>query len=182
MKGCNERCSFCVVPYTRGPERYRSADDIVREVRSLVDGGTREIVLLGQTVNSYLSPDVALPDDRDPDESQFPQLLERLSRECTGLDRLRYTSPHPRHLTASLVRAHAQLDVLSTHIHMPVQSGSDRVLKRMIRRYTRSEYVARVTALRDARPGITLSTDIIVGFRSHVVTGSRGGFCFAVWI
>ncbi len=164
MKGCDERCSFCIVPYTRGPERYRNADDIVAEVRALVDGGTREVMLLGQTVNSYLDPRVALAPDRDPDESQFPELLRRIAREAPGLDRLRYTSPHPRHLTPSLVRAHAELDVLSTHVHMPVQSGSDRVLRRMIRRYTRAEYVARVTALRDARPGVTLSTDVIVGF------------------
>jgi tRNA-2-methylthio-N6-dimethylallyladenosine synthase len=164
MKGCDERCSFCVVPYTRGPERYRPADDIVAEVRALVEGGTREVVLLGQTVNSFLDPTVALPADRDPDESQFPELLRRIAAEAPGLDRLRYTSPHPRHLTASLVRAHADLAVLSTHVHMPVQSGSDRVLKRMIRRYTRAEYVRRVTALRAARPELTLSTDIIVGF------------------
>ncbi len=164
MKGCDERCSFCIVPYTRGPERYRSADDVVAEIRALVDGGTREVMLLGQTVNSFLDPRVELPPDRDPDESQFPELLRRIAAEAPGLDRLRYTSPHPRHLTASLVRAHADLDVLSTHVHMPVQSGSDRILKRMIRRYTRAEYVRRVNALRDARAGITLSTDIIVGF------------------
>jgi tRNA-2-methylthio-N6-dimethylallyladenosine synthase len=164
MKGCDERCSFCVVPYTRGPERYRSADDIVREIRALVDGGTREVVLLGQTVNSFLDPLVALDPARDPDESQFPDLLRRIVAEAPGLDRLRYTSPHPRHLTDSLVRAHAELEALSTHVHMPVQSGSDRVLKRMIRRYTREEYVRRVTALRASRPGITLSTDVIVGF------------------
>jgi tRNA-2-methylthio-N6-dimethylallyladenosine synthase len=136
----------------------------VAEVRALVEGGTREVVLLGQTVNSFLDPTVALPADRDPDESQFPELLRRIAAEAPGLDRLRYTSPHPRHLTASLVRAHADLAVLSTHVHMPVQSGSDRVLKRMIRRYTRAEYVRRVTALRAARPELTLSTDIIVGF------------------
>jgi tRNA-2-methylthio-N6-dimethylallyladenosine synthase len=164
MKGCDERCSFCVVPYTRGPERYRPADDIVAEVRGLVDGGAREVVLLGQTVNSYLDPQAPLPAGADPDESRFPELLARLAREAPGLDRLRYTSPHPRHLTPSLVRAHAELDVLSTHVHLPVQSGSDRVLRRMIRRYTRAEYLARVASLLDARPGVTLSTDVIVGF------------------
>ncbi len=164
MKGCDERCSFCIVPYTRGPERYRSADDIVAEVRALAEGGTREVVLLGQTVNSFLDPSVPLDPERDPDESQFPELLRRVAREAPGIDRLRYMSPHPRHLTPSLVRAHAELDALSTHVHMPVQSGSDRVLKRMIRRYTRDEYVRRVTALRGARAGITLSTDVIVGF------------------
>jgi tRNA-2-methylthio-N6-dimethylallyladenosine synthase len=164
MKGCDERCSFCVVPYTRGPERYRPAGDIAAEVRGLVDGGAREVVLLGQTVNSYLDPESPLPEGADPDESRFPELLARLVREAPALDRLRYTSPHPRHLTPSLVRAHAELDALSTHVHMPVQSGSDRVLRRMIRRYTRAEYVARVTALLKARAGMTLSTDVIVGF------------------
>ncbi len=164
MKGCDERCSFCIVPYTRGPERYRSADDVVREVRALVDGGAREVVLLGQTVNSFMDPTTPADPDRDPDESQFPALLRRIAEEAPGLDRLRYTSPHPRHLTASLVRAHAELPVLADHVHMPVQSGSDRMLKRMIRRYTRAEYVARVDALRSARPSLTMSTDIIVGF------------------
>ncbi len=164
MKGCDERCSFCIVPYTRGPERYRSASDVVREVRALVDGGAREVVLLGQTVNSFMDPEVPVEADRDPDESQFPALLRRIAAEAPGLDRLRYTSPHPRHLTASLVRAHAELPVLADHVHMPVQSGSDRMLKRMIRRYTRAEYVTRVDALRAARPSLTLTTDIIVGF------------------
>ena len=164
MKGCDERCSFCVVPYTRGPERYRPARDIVREVRALVEGGAREVVLLGQTVNSFIDPEAPVDADRDPDESQFPALLRRIADEAPGLDRLRYTSPHPRHLTASLVPAHAELPVLADHVHMPVQSGSDRMLKRMIRRYTRAEYVTRIDALRAARPALTLTTDIIVGF------------------
>ncbi len=164
MKGCDERCSFCIVPYTRGAERYRPADEVLAEVRSLVENGAREVMLLGQTVNSYLDPTVPRGAEDDPDESQFPSLLGRIARETPALDRLRYTSPHPRHLTASLVEAHRALDVLSTHVHMPVQSGSDRMLKRMIRRYTRKEYVARVQSLVGARPGMTLSTDIIVGF------------------
>jgi tRNA-2-methylthio-N6-dimethylallyladenosine synthase len=174
MKGCDERCSFCVVPYTRGPERYRPAREIVSEVQRWVAAGAREIVLLGQTVDSYRDPTLpAVPED-DPDETQFPHLLRLLAREtpafdrrrpdAPGLARLRYTSPHPRHATASLARAHAELDLLARHVHMPAQSGSDRVLKRMIRRYTRAEYVERMTRLRGARPGLTLSTDIIVGF------------------
>jgi tRNA-2-methylthio-N6-dimethylallyladenosine synthase len=175
MKGCDERCSFCIVPYTRGPERYRPARDIVDEVRRYVGAGAREVLLLGQTVDSFR--DDALPppeeDDLGPggadapydgDATQFPHLLRLIAREVPGLARLRYTSPHPRHATASLARAHADLDVLARHVHLPVQSGSDRVLRRMIRRYTRAEYVARATRLMRARPGLTLSTDVIAGF------------------
>lgn len=164
MKGCNERCSFCIVPYTRGPERHRPADEIVAEVSSLVTAGAREVVLLGQTVNSYRDPGVPMPADAHPDASQFPALLTRIAREVPGLLRLRYTSPHPRYVTPELVRAHAELDVLAEHVHLPVQSGSDRILRRMIRRYTRAEYVERATALLRARPGMTLTTDVIVGF------------------
>jgi tRNA-2-methylthio-N6-dimethylallyladenosine synthase len=164
MKGCDERCSFCVVPYTRGPERYRPAREIVDEVRAFVDAGSREVLLLGQTVDSFRDAALPPPDSEDPDETQFPHLLRAIAREVPGLARLRYTSPHPRHATASLARAHADLDVLAKHVHLPVQSGSDRVLRRMIRRYTRAEYVARTERLRNARPGLTLSTDIIVGF------------------
>jgi tRNA-2-methylthio-N6-dimethylallyladenosine synthase len=169
MKGCDERCSFCIVPYTRGPERYRPSGEIVAEIAALVAAGVREITLLGQTVNSYRDPTAALarapgasPDD--PDESEFAALLRRIAAEVPDLARLRYTSPHPRHLTPSLILAHAEVPVLARHVHMPVQSGSDRLLKRMIRRYTRAEYVERTGALARAVPGLTLSTDIIVGF------------------
>jgi tRNA-2-methylthio-N6-dimethylallyladenosine synthase len=169
MKGCNERCSFCIVPTTRGPERYRPSAEIVAEVAALVGAGVREITLLGQTVNSYADPRGELPPAPgaradDPDESEFAALLRRIVDDVPGLGRLRYTSPHPRHLTPSLVRAHAELGVLARHVHLPVQSGSDRVLKRMIRRYTREEYLERVAALSRDVPGITLSTDVIVGF------------------
>ena len=163
MKGCDERCSFCVVPYTRGPERYRPSAEILSEVERLVSAGAREIVLLGQTVDSYRDPALPAPESEDPDESQFPHLLRLLAR-VPGLLRLRYTSPHPRHATESLARAHAELDVLARHVHLPVQSGSDRMLKRMIRRYTRAEYIERAERLLRARPGLVLSTDVIVGF------------------
>jgi tRNA-2-methylthio-N6-dimethylallyladenosine synthase len=163
MKGCDERCSFCIVPTTRGPERYRPAREIVQEIARLVASGTLEVTLLGQTVNSYRDPEHSLPSDAD-DESEFAWLLRRIAAEVPGLLRLRYTSPHPRHLTQALITAHAELKLLVRHVHMPVQSGSDRVLKRMIRRYTASDYRERVQRLRDAVPGVTLSTDVIVGF------------------
>jgi len=164
MKGCDERCSFCIVPYTRGPERYRPADEIVAEIARWVQAGSREVTLLGQTVDSYRDPSLPPPASDDPDESQFPSLLRLIAERVPGLLRLRYTSPHPRHATAALAQAHAELDVLARHVHMPVQSGSDRMLKRMIRRYTRAEYTQRVRRLVAAREGMTLSTDVIVGF------------------
>jgi tRNA-2-methylthio-N6-dimethylallyladenosine synthase len=180
MKGCDERCSFCVVPYTRGPERYRPAREIIEEVRRLVEAGSREVVLLGQTVDSYRDPELcsaghaSVVPSAEADESQFADLLHAIDAQIPrydparpahpGLARLRYTSPHPRHASAKLARAHAELDVLARHVHLPVQSGSDRMLRRMIRRYTRADYVARADRLRRARTGLTLSTDIIVGF------------------
>lgn len=179
MKGCNERCSFCIVPHTRGPERYRPSPEIVDEIRRLVDAGVREVTLLGQTVNSYVDPSrklsVASPPDASSwqhtkaavsrsDESEFSALLMHIAQQVPALARLRYTSPHPRHLTRSLIRAHGDLPLLARHVHMPVQSGSDRVLRRMIRRYSVAEYLERTHALTAAVPGLTLSTDVIVGF------------------
>ncbi|HXN32432.1 MAG TPA: tRNA (N6-isopentenyl adenosine(37)-C2)-methylthiotransferase MiaB [Polyangiaceae bacterium] len=172
MKGCDERCSFCVVPYTRGPERYRPASEIVDEVRRFALAGSREVLLLGQTVDSFRDPTLPGAERADDvggqhtgDETQFPHLLRLIAREAPpGLARLRYTSPHPRHATEALARAHTDLDLLARHVHLPVQSGSDRMLRRMIRRYTRAEYVARADRLMRARAGLTLSTDIIVGF------------------
>ncbi len=164
MKGCDERCTFCVVPYTRGPERYRASDEIVSEIRAMVLGGVREVTLLGQTVNSWHEPGEA-----GESESAFASLLRRIADEVPDLARLRYTSPHPRHVTDALVRAHAELAMLPAHVHLPVQSGSNRVLKRMLRRYTREHYVARAAALKASRPGLTLSTDFIVGFPGETV-------------
>lgn len=175
MKGCDERCTFCIVPMTRGPERYRPSDEILRDIGRLVAAGTREVTLLGQTVDSYLDPlgQIASPHSEPAalrgsasrrDESAFPGLLRAIAERVPGLARLRYTSPHPRHLTRALIEAHRDLPVLARHVHMPVQSGSDRVLRRMLRRYSVAEYVERVQALRTAVPELTLSTDIIVGF------------------
>jgi tRNA-2-methylthio-N6-dimethylallyladenosine synthase len=176
MKGCNERCTFCIVPTTRGPERYRPSGEILDEVRALAARGTREITLLGQTVNSYRDPSdsskggnlaLAPGASDDPDESAFAALLHAIAA-AAPTTRLRYTSPHPRHLTPSLIEAHATLPTLCRHVHLPVQSGSSRVLKRMKRRYTREELLARIGTLRAAMAAagkpITLSTDIIVGF------------------
>jgi len=179
MKGCNERCAFCIVPHTRGPERYRPAREIIDEVGRLVAAGAREVTLLGQTVNSYRDPERSLapapgagerpwththPTTAREDESEFPGLLHAMARQIPGLARLRYTSPHPRHLTRSLILAHRDLPVLARHVHLPVQSGSDRLLRRMIRRYSSAEYRERVAALRAEVAGVTLSTDVIVGF------------------
>jgi tRNA-2-methylthio-N6-dimethylallyladenosine synthase len=178
MKGCDERCTFCIVPTTRGPERYRPSREIIDEITRLVEAGAREVTLLGQTVDSYRDPLSALPEapgkgedgelgqvrKANGDESEFPALLRAIAQEVRGLLRIRYTSPHPRHLTAALVLAHRDLSVLPRHVHMPVQSGSDRVLKRMARRYTVAEYIERTSRLRAAVPGLTLSTDMIVGF------------------
>jgi tRNA-2-methylthio-N6-dimethylallyladenosine synthase len=169
MKGCNERCSFCVVPNTRGPERYRPSAELLAEIDELVRRGVREVTLLGQTVNSYRDPLGALArapeaDPDDPDESEFAALLRAIAAGVPELERIRYTSPHPRHLTPSLIAAHRDLSVLPHHVHLPVQSGSDRVLKRMIRRHKREEYVARIARLRGAVPDVTVSTDLIVGF------------------
>jgi len=179
MKGCNERCTYCIVPHTRGPERYRPAREIIDEVQRLVASGAREITLLGQTVNSYKDPlgelQPAPGAGEAPwqhtrglrareDESEFAALLRAIAEQVPELARLRYTSPHPRHLTVSLIRAHQDLKVLARHVHMPVQAGSDRVLRRMLRRYSAAEYEERVAALRRAVPGVTLATDMIVGF------------------
>jgi tRNA-2-methylthio-N6-dimethylallyladenosine synthase len=158
MKGCDERCTYCIVPYTRGPERYRPADEIVAEIARMVEGGVREVMLLGQTVNSWHSHGAG------EGESEFPSLLRRIAREVPGLLRLRYTSPHPRHLTEQLIETHAELPLLCRHVHLPVQSGSDRMLKRMLRRYTAAEYIRRVSELKARVPGLTLSSDVIVGF------------------
>lgn len=179
MKGCDERCTYCIVPHTRGPERYRPSSEIIDEIARLVAAGAREVTLLGQTVDSYRDPlrllQLAARVDssrleafgkRTPieDESEFPALLRLIASEVPALQRLRYTSPHPRHLTAALIAAHRDLPVLARHVHMPMQSGSDAVLKRMVRRYTRAEYLERVGLLRETVPGLTLSSDIIVGF------------------
>ncbi|MFC1643287.1 tRNA (N6-isopentenyl adenosine(37)-C2)-methylthiotransferase MiaB, partial [Myxococcota bacterium] len=158
-KGCNEGCTYCIVPYTRGPERHRPAPEILHEIEGLVQAGVREVTLLGQTVNGYRDPAGEMCD--------FAALLRAISKRAPGLARLRYTSAHPRLVSAELIEVHRDLPQLCHHLHLPVQSGSDRILKRMVRRHTAAEYMARVAQLRDRVPGVSLSTDIIVGFPSE---------------
>ena len=163
-KGCDERCSYCIVPSTRGPERHRPASEIVKEVQDLVSGGAQEVILLGQTVNNYQDPTGELGARPANAVSDFAALIRRIARDVPDLVRLRYTSPHPGFFDGALIEAHGDLSVLCRHVHMPVQSGSDVILKRMIRRHTRQAYLAAVRGLREARPDLTVSTDLIVGF------------------
>ncbi len=152
QRGCDYKCTFCIVPYTRGPERSRKLSDVVHEVIKLVSGGTSEVTLLGQTVNSY-----------HDGKSDFADLLRAVGA-IEGLKRLRFTSPYPTDFTDRVIEAMAEVPAVCEHVHLPVQSGSNAVLKRMLRRYTREQYLEVVARLRDAIPGITFSTDIIVGF------------------
>ena len=151
-KGCNNYCSFCVVPVTRGLEVSREPDQIIAEAERLVSTGTREICLLGQNVNSYKANDV-----------DFVELLHRLDK-LVGLQRLRFTSPHPKDFNEKLADAIASLPSLCEQIHLPLQSGSDRILRRMRRWYTMKTYYQKVSMMRERLPETTLSTDIIVGF------------------
>ena len=159
MQGCNQFCTFCIVPYTRGRERCRSIEDIVAECRELVVGGVREITLLGQIVNSYGKREIGVKDGK----SAFVQLIEAV-HEIEGLKRIRFTSPHPKGYGDDLVEAYARLPKLAENAHLPVQSGSNRMLKLMHRGYTRERFVELVSKLRATRPEIGIGTDIIVGF------------------
>ena len=155
IEGCNEFCAFCVVPYTRGHERMRPSSEILADARHAVETGAREVQLLGQIVNHYQAPD-------DP-ACDFAELLERLNG-IPGLARIRFASPHPRHVTPRMIAAMRDLPAVCRHLHLPVQSGSSRVLAAMRRRHTREHYVELVAQLREAMPDIALSTDMIVGF------------------
>ena len=179
MQGCNQYCTFCIVPYTRGEERSRAIPDIVAECRQLVAQGVKEITLLGQIVTSYgkrgsrkprvesRAPDDVLPATLDlrpsTGKSPFVQLLEAV-HEIDGLERIRFTSPHPKGYGDDLIEAYARLPKLVESAHLPVQSGSNRVLKLMHRGYTRERYVGIIKKLRAAKPEIGISTDFIVGF------------------
>ena len=155
IEGCNDFCAFCVVPYTRGHERMRAKAEILAEVREAAASGRREVQLLGQIVNHYQAPD-------DP-SCDFPALLEAV-HEVDGIERIRFASPHPRHTSGRLIEAVRDLPKVCKHFHLPVQSGSTRVLGEMRRRHTRDEYLDLVARIRAAIPKVQLSTDIIVGF------------------
>ncbi|MFN2316095.1 MAG: tRNA (N6-isopentenyl adenosine(37)-C2)-methylthiotransferase MiaB [Gemmatimonadales bacterium] len=152
QRGCDYRCTFCIVPTTRGPERSRLLEDVVREVRTLTERGTTEVTLLGQTVNSWTDG-----------THDFADLLRAVGA-VDGVRRVRFTSPYPTDFTDRVMAAMAETPTVCEHVHLPVQSGSNAVLKRMLRRYTREVYLEVVARLRAAMPGITFSTDIIVGF------------------
>jgi tRNA-2-methylthio-N6-dimethylallyladenosine synthase len=163
MEGCDMFCSFCVVPKTRGREISRTAASIVAEVRNLVERGVSEITLLGQTVNAYGRHDTRRGVAEAAGTIPFGGLLTQLDA-IEGLRRIRYTSPHPLFFDEVLLRAHGELESLCPHVHMPVQSGSDRVLEQMRRRYTRADYETIIKGLRAVRPDIVVTTDLIVGF------------------
>jgi tRNA-2-methylthio-N6-dimethylallyladenosine synthase len=155
IEGCNEFCSFCVVPYTRGHERMRPRADILAEVREAAENGRREVQLLGQIVNHYRAPD-------DP-ACDFASLLEAV-HEVSGIERIRFASPHPRHVDDRFLDAMTRLPKICRHLHLPVQSGSTRILAAMRRRYTRESYLDLVMRIRHRLPEVALSTDMIVGF------------------
>lgn len=159
MQGCNMRCSFCIVPDTRGKERGRLIDDIVNEVKRLADRGVREVTLLGQIVNLYGRTEFPKIDGKSP----FVQLLEAV-HEVEGIDRIRFTSPHPIGYRDDLVAAFTYLPKLCSHIHFPMQSGSDRILRAMRRPYKNDKFIEICEKMKAARPGIAITTDIIVGF------------------
>ena len=157
QEGCDKFCTFCVVPHTRGREYSRAMPDIVREVRVLVNQGVSEITLLGQNVNAYRGATGLVG------EGDLADLLERLAR-IPGLLRLRYTTSHPGNLDERLIAAHGNIEILAPHLHLPVQSGSDRILRRMHRKHTVEQYLDKIARLRAVRPDIRISSDFIVGF------------------
>jgi tRNA-2-methylthio-N6-dimethylallyladenosine synthase len=154
--GCNMRCSFCIVPSTRGREVSRPLEELVAEIEGLAADGVHEITLLGQNVNSYGTR-------LRPQPRRFSELLAAVDA-IEGIDRIRYTSPHPAHMTEDVIRAHAELESVCEHIHLPLQSGSSRILKAMRRTYNRGRYMDRVALIREHVPDCALTTDIIVGF------------------
>lgn len=159
MQGCNMNCAFCIVPKTRGSERCRPIEEIVDEVEELAATGTKEVTLLGQIVNSYGRREIPIRNKKSP----FVQLLEKV-QDVKGIERIRFTSPHPRGFKQDLVEAYRDLSKLCEYVHLPAQSGSNRMLKLMNRPYSRERYLEIVDSLRNAVPDMYFSTDIIVGF------------------
>ena len=158
MEGCSKYCSFCVVPYTRGEEVSRPLMDVLREMTRLAEKGVREINLLGQNVNAYRGS------LQDGDQVADLAYLISLMADINGIDRIRYTTSHPVEFSDSLIDVYAEVPALVNHLHLPVQSGSDRILAKMKRGYTVLEYKSRIRKLRKLRPGISLSSDFIIGF------------------
>lgn len=156
MQGCDNFCAYCVVPYTRGRQKSRSSKDIIRECRELVYLGVKEITLLGQNVNSFGL-------DKNGLEITFARLLREIN-DLSGLKRLRFTTSHPKDISADLIKAFGELETLCPQLHLPLQSGSNKILESMGRKYTRERYLELVAGLRQARPDIALGTDLIVGF------------------
>jgi tRNA-2-methylthio-N6-dimethylallyladenosine synthase len=156
MEGCSKYCSFCVVPYTRGEEVSRSVASVIQEVESLASRGVREIHLLGQNVNSYLG-------DIDGDQADLAELIYYVA-DVPGVERIRFTTSHPMDFSDNLIQAYADIPALVDHLHLPVQSGSDRILEAMKRGHTAADYRERIRKLREVRPNISLSSDFIVGF------------------
>ncbi len=161
MYGCNNFCTYCIVPYTRGRERSRAPEEIIKEVKELVDDGVREITLLGQNVNSYKGANENLMKTKQ--FTDFTDLIYMLN-EIEGLERIRFMTSHPKDLSDKLIQAFVDCDKLCKYIHLPVQSGSNDILKKMNRRYTKQQYILLTEKLKKACPDITISTDIIVGF------------------
>jgi tRNA-2-methylthio-N6-dimethylallyladenosine synthase len=159
MQGCNMRCSYCIVPKTRGREQYRQMENIIEEANFLAKNGVKEITLLGQIVNNYGGRQFPVIDGKTP----FVQLLEQLNA-IDGISRIRYMSPHPHYFSDDLISAHRKLAHLCPSVHLPVQSGSNRILRAMNRSYTRGKFLETVNKLRDSVPDIGISTDIIVGY------------------
>jgi tRNA-2-methylthio-N6-dimethylallyladenosine synthase len=158
--GCDNACTFCIVPLVRGPQRSRPIEDVLAEVRALAEQGVVEVTLLGQNVNTY-GRDLTVPgSSRRP---RFAELLRRVN-EVEGLRRIRFTSPHPHDFTPDVIDAMASCEKICEHIHFPLQSGSDRILRAMQRSYRRERYLAWLEEIRSAIPGIAVTTDIIVGF------------------
>lgn len=155
MQGCNNFCSFCVVPYLRGREESRAVKDIIKEIKMLAECGVKEVTLLGQNVNSY--------GNKLSNGNNFPNLLLEISK-VGGIERIRFTTSHPKDLSEALIRCYLEIGPLCEHIHLPVQSGSDVVLKKMNRDYTRNDYTDKIERLRSICPDISITSDVIVGF------------------